>query len=157
MAQKVRDPKLETRTARKVLKARGKPYYRSLEQGLHLGYRKLRGGAGRWVVRHYTGAQAYAVETIANADDLSDANGADVLSYDQAQAKARSMRDDRAKSGGKGQFQVNAAMAEYIAFLDANRKTAGDAEYRYDAYIREQLGDIEIRPADGEANSSMAF
>src|SRR5215813_14113339 len=98
MARKVRDKELGTRAARSGLKARGKPYYRSLEQKLHLGYRKLRGGTGKWVVRHYAGDQIYVVETIATADDLSDANGVDVLTFDQAQAKARSLRDNRSKA-----------------------------------------------------------
>jgi hypothetical protein len=49
---------------------------------LHIGYRKGQ-GAGKWVVRYYTGQQTYQVETIATADDLSDANGVDVLSFKQ--------------------------------------------------------------------------
>ena len=79
MARTVRDASLET--GPRGLKPRGKPYYRSLEEGLHLGYRKGEGGAGKWVCRHYVGGQTYAVETIAAADDLSDADGVVVLSY----------------------------------------------------------------------------
>ncbi len=74
------DTSLDTRAARNRLKPRGKPYYRTVEEGLHLGYRRLKGhpgkpaGAGKWVLRHYIGAQAYVVETIGNADDYSDAD-----------------------------------------------------------------------------------
>src|SRR6266478_1995264 len=71
---------------------------RTLEEGLHLGYRKPRSGAGKWVARFYDGGQAYTVETIAIADDLSDANDATVLSFDQAQKKARKLRDERDRS-----------------------------------------------------------
>src|SRR5262245_37018580 len=108
MARTVRDTKLESRAARSSLKARGKPYYRSLDEGLHIGYRKPRSGPGKWVVRYYAGGQKYVVETIAVADDLSDANGVDVLSFAQAQAKARAKRDERSRTaaGITGPFTV---------------------------------------------------
>jgi len=74
------------------LKARGKPYDRRLEEGLHLGYRRLK-GAGKWVARLYGGGQEYTVQTLELADDFSDANGATVLSFDQALKRARERRD----------------------------------------------------------------
>ena len=46
MARRVRDSDLETRAARGKLKARGKPYYRAIGEGLHLGYRKGDKSAG---------------------------------------------------------------------------------------------------------------
>ncbi|HEY4408040.1 MAG TPA: site-specific integrase, partial [Xanthobacteraceae bacterium] len=79
MARTIRDANLESRTARSRLKARGKPYYRTIEPGLHLGYRKPISGSGKWVVRHYVGGQAYEVETIAPADDNADADGVAIL------------------------------------------------------------------------------
>ena len=42
MARKIRDAGFDSRTARGKLKARGKPYYTSIGEGLHLGYRKER-------------------------------------------------------------------------------------------------------------------
>ena len=53
MARLVRDASLQNRTARGRLRSRGKPYYRALEPGLHLGYRKPAAGAGKWIARHY--------------------------------------------------------------------------------------------------------
>jgi integrase len=146
MARTVRNTNLETRAARGRLKARGKPHYCTLDQGLHLGYRKSRGGAGRWVVRQYAGGQTYVVETIASADDLSDSNSADVLSFAQAQAKARAMRDERSRSaaGIVGPYTVDAAFADYLLYLESHRKTSSDARYRYEAFIRKPLGKIEI-------------
>ena len=41
MARSLRDSRLETREARLRLKPRGKPYWRLIEPGLHLGYRRL--------------------------------------------------------------------------------------------------------------------
>ena len=54
--------KLDSRKAREKLKARGMPYYRKIESGLAVGYRKLRGQAGTWWCRHYVGEKKYDVE-----------------------------------------------------------------------------------------------
>src|SRR5579872_5577158 len=69
MARKIRDATLDTREARGKLKPRGKPYWRTIERGLHLGYRRLKGKAGTWWARHYLGDQDYEVESIGVADD----------------------------------------------------------------------------------------
>ncbi|WLA44961.1 hypothetical protein QIH80_23775 [Bradyrhizobium elkanii] len=96
MARTIKDALLDSRTARSRLRARGKPYWRGLEPGLHLGYRKPLSGAGRWLARHYIGHQAYEVETIATADDFSDPDGVAILSFGQAQTLARSRMVARA-------------------------------------------------------------
>src|SRR4029453_4580304 len=103
-------------------------------------------GAGKWVARYYIGAQNYQVETIAVADDASDANGVDVLSFAQAQAMARKRRDERSRAGAgiTGPFTVDNAMEAYLAFLEVNRKTADDVRHRYNAFIRSSLGKIEV-------------
>ena len=146
MARTVRDANLESRTARSRLKARGKPHYRTLEPGLHLGYRKPVSGAGKWVVRHYAGGQTYTVETIATADDYSDADGVAILSFREAQAKARERMVARAHSaaGKTGPLIVADALDTYLDYLDANRKSGGDARYRDAAFIRPALGQIEV-------------
>ena len=96
MARRTPDARLESRESRSRLASRGKPHYRLLEPGLHIGYRRLKGRKGRpavagtWVARHYIGSQSYAVEKIGTADDFSDADGTIILSFAQAQDKARS-------------------------------------------------------------------
>src|SRR5436190_11236240 len=87
MPRALKDSNLGSRDARSRLKARGKPYWRLIEPGLHLGYRKLAGRPGTWCVRRYTGAQTYTVEAIKGvvADDNADADGRTVLSFAQAQ------------------------------------------------------------------------
>ena len=47
MPRKMRDAALETRTARSRLKVAHKPYFRLIEPGLHLGYRKLAAAPAR--------------------------------------------------------------------------------------------------------------
>jgi hypothetical protein len=146
MARTVRDANLEKREARRRLPARAKPHYRVMEQGLHIGYRRLKTGAGNWVVRHYVGEQKYEVETIGPADDLSDADGIKILSFSQAQAKARELMVDRAnKAAGKtGPLTVKDAVNAYIEFLEAKRKSARFSRYAADAFVLPVLGDTEI-------------
>ena len=64
MPRKVRDSSLETRTARSRLAVAHKPYFRLIEPGLHLGYRKLPSGPGTWVARRYSGKGRYTVENL---------------------------------------------------------------------------------------------
>src|SRR5262245_43446251 len=95
MVRAVRDAQFGSRAARERL-ATGKRYWRAIDAGLHLGYRRAKRGTGSWVMRLYEGQQSYRTETIASADDRSDANGVDVLDFQQAQQEARRRRDERA-------------------------------------------------------------
>lgn len=141
MARSVRDAKLDSRAAREKLAARGKPYFRTLDPGLHLGYRKLKGAPGRWVVRHYVGEQAYELETIATADDLSTANGVDVLDFRQAQEEARNRRDARVRTAaGKGPFTVADAVRLYVKSLEAKGRKTADTQFRANAMILPTIG-----------------
>ena len=147
MARRVQDALIGTREARRKLKPRGKPYFRTLKSGLHLGYRKLRNGAaGTWVARHYVGDQSYQAEGIGAADDLSDADGVAVLNFWQAQTKARERMVERAHSasGKSGPMTVSAVLDAYLEFLEHNRKSAADTRYRVEALIRPKLGDIKV-------------
>jgi integrase len=153
MARRIRYSVLETREARSRLKPNGKPYFREIEQGLHLGYRKPRGrkgkpgGAGSWVERQNVGGkhkQPYVTKTFAIADDLSDADGVAVLNYWQAQNKARErwVRRVHDANGVHGPLTVGRVLDDYVAFLAAHRKTARDAKLRIEALIRPALGNI---------------
>src|SRR5208282_886755 len=97
MARTVRAATIDTRTARRRLTARRKPYWKAIEQGRHLGYYKgARGGS--WVARFYLEEQRRYTETvIGTADDVSDADGHTILDYRQAQHKARAWFDEQAR------------------------------------------------------------
>jgi integrase len=146
MARTVRDARLESRTARSALKPSGKPYFRAIDEGLHLGYRKGKVG-GKWVVRRYLGEAVYAVETIGVADDTIDADGAAILSFAQAQTMARdrhvaARRAAKGLPATSGPFTVCDAVTDYLAWLAQNRKTERDARWRADALILPHLGSI---------------
>jgi integrase len=146
MARKVKDKEIDTREARGKLKARGKPYYRAIERGLHLGYRKLKGQAGTWLARHYLGKQAYEVERIGAADDSSDADGEAIMDYWQAQAKARELMVGRAHAaaGKSGHLTVADAMDAYLEHLETHGKSVVTARYRAKAFIYPALGAIDV-------------
>jgi integrase len=112
-ARKIHNRKLDSREARTELEARGKPYFSDLgEPELAIGYRRLAGAAGRWCDRYYCGDRQYKTETFATADDLSVANGVDVLNWHQACDKVRERRDHRVRAeAGLGPFTVADAVA----------------------------------------------
>src|SRR4051812_29070995 len=80
---------LKTKTARATLPVDMRPYWQMVSPGVGLGYRRTASGAGRWIVRSTHGKQW--LRKFAIADDLENANGTTVLSYEQAQDRARSM------------------------------------------------------------------
>src|SRR5215510_12614310 len=89
MARTTRDAVLGNRTNRLKL-PRGRRHFKKLEQGLDLSYRRPVGEvAGTWSSRIYLGHGRHSLGRIGPADDYSDADGVAILSFDQAQAKAR--------------------------------------------------------------------
>jgi integrase len=147
MARTIRDALLDTRTARSRLKARGKPYWRGLEPGLHLGYRRPTTGAGKWVARHYIGTERYEIETIGVADDFSDPDGVVILSFHQAQTLARSRMVARghAAAGKTKPLAVSDAIESYLTYLESKRSRSGrEARYAANAFILPVLGSVEI-------------
>jgi integrase len=69
-----------------------------------------------------------------------------ILNYWQAQAKARERMTARTHvaAGKTGPLTVHDAVAEYLQFLETNRKSAYDARYRAAAFIYPSLGDLEV-------------
>src|SRR5438876_3935707 len=88
MARTVREAVLATRSARLRLPPRAKPYWRVIEQGLHVGYRR-RATGGTWIARRRDEHGLYRETKVALADDLQDANGDGILDFSQAQRAAR--------------------------------------------------------------------
>jgi integrase len=146
MARTLRDTKLDTRAARLRLKARREPYWRSISEGLAIGYRKgIKGGT--WIARHYSAEHGRRYQSIGTADDIADADGAHVLSFAQAQEGARKWftdlaRHDRGEVRG-GPYTVRECLEEYLTWLQGHRKTGHDARYRVDTHIAAKLGGIQ--------------
>jgi integrase len=152
MARTVKDANLQSREARERLKVSGKPYYRTIEEGLHLGYRKPKSGAGKWVLRHYVGNQAYRVEVIGAADDFSDADGIAVLNWKQAQQKARERMVSWAHTaaGKTDPLTVAKALERYEADLETRGGDVNNVK-RLRVHLSGELGGkfvCEVTSAD---------
>ena len=150
MARTVRDTNLETRAARLRLVLRRNPYWRSLESGLHLGYRRTKIGGGTWVVRRFLGDGKYAECGLGLADDLQDADGVAVFTYSEALAKAREWLKsaERASLGlapDDGPYTVADALEAYFADRE-QRGSKGLAKDRAAARARvlPELGAVEL-------------
>lgn len=146
MARTVRDSTIESRTARLKLAPAGKPYFRAIDEGLHIGYRKGK-TAGKWVMRWYAGDGVYHLETLGSADDTLDADGTEFLTFSQAQAKARArFVEARRVAAGLpaegGPYTVKRCVEEYLTWLEQNRKSGKDSRVRAEALIYPTLGDI---------------
>jgi integrase len=144
MSKTIRERKLDSPAARANLKSSGKPYWRAIDTGLHLGYRKGLSG-GKWVLRRYLGGERYAVETIGAADDHSVANGVETFDFFQAQRKAREVAALAKAPPAKTAFTVAAAMDAYFEHLEhEGSRSLADAKRRTRFHILPGLGDILV-------------
>ncbi|RUX75143.1 integrase, partial [Mesorhizobium sp. M2A.F.Ca.ET.040.01.1.1] len=117
MARTRTDAAITTRNARKQLKPRKKPYCRSLGPTVAIGYqRKPRGGV--WQAIESLGGKRYRVEQVGIADDFLDANGVNILDYEQAKsavlAKISSWHAELIASADGPSPTVRSAVESYI-------------------------------------------
>jgi integrase len=151
MAGTVKHAKLGSPTARKGHKRGRQPHWQALVEGkVHLGYQCWKGEpVGRWLLRRYIGNNKYRVQTLGRADDAARANGVDVLSFDQAQAKARAMV--ASPGGGNGKIEritVRQAMERYIEFKRQKHQPVRDVASRSKVHILPALGDLVVSDLD---------
>lgn len=143
MGRTVHDVNLSTRTARLSLAIQAKPYWRSIHEGLHVGYRKGKRG-GKWISRWYNPRQKfYREETLATADDSTDANGITILNWKQAQEQARNRAEylhAEATGGHVGSYTVANALEDYHRSIEQEGRSATDSRNRTALYITPILG-----------------
>jgi hypothetical protein len=84
MARTVRNPKIDTRTARSRLAERREPYWTVLSTGCAVGYRRGAKG-GTWIGRFRDDENHQHYSPLGAADDARDADGITVFSFTQAQ------------------------------------------------------------------------
>lgn len=119
MARTVREATLATRSARLRLAVAHKPYWRVIEQGLHLGYRR-RATGGSWIARRRNDQGTYHERKLGLADDLQDADGKIIFDFSQAQRAARHWYTQEQRfAAGDGTvtdspYTVARAMADYL-------------------------------------------
>jgi len=146
MPAKVKEVSFNNRTARAKLPASGKPYFRLLGEGLHLGYRKpaTTGRAGAWVARRRREDGGYRTDNLGVADDLPAvlADGVNVMTFEQAQAALRGLAKEWASAeraaaeAAKGAPTVRDAVTEYTAGRMRRAVKAGrDAQLRLARHV----------------------
>jgi integrase len=149
MARTVRDANLETRTARLRLPIRAEPYWRGLEKGFALGYRR-RGRGGTWLARRRKADGGYAEHRIGPTDDLQDAEGVAILDYGQAQRAAREWwraeaRREEGHDTRQGPLTVADAVADYLkAYERRGGKAVYETQRAAETHILPALGTISV-------------
>jgi hypothetical protein len=96
MARTVRNPKIDTRSARAKLPKRREPYWTVISAGHALGYRRGANG-GTWIAKFRGEDGKRHIEALGAADDAAEADGLDVFSFAQAQARARAWFERKAR------------------------------------------------------------
>jgi integrase len=121
----MRAPALETRTSRLKLAVAKQPYWARIGHGISLGYRRNQ-GPGTWSIRVTNGrgrGQGHWSQVIASADDYDDADDDTVLSFWQAQDRARALGLATRRSGDdRGRLGT---VAEALDAYDADLKLRG--------------------------------
>ena len=155
MARSKRSTKLDTRSARLTLPVEVR-HLDPIQPGRYIIYQRPKSkAAGSWLARWFdltTKKQRQA--RLGTADDYTEADGIEVLTYSQAQAKARKWFDMRADEahlvsegvGRKiGPFTVADAMEAYLDAMDrAGKKSAKDARASSGLHILPELGDVDM-------------
>jgi hypothetical protein len=150
MARTVRNPKIDTRSARARLSERREPYWTVVSEGCALGYRRGAKG-GTWIARFRdeNGRQHY--EALGAADDARDPDGLTVFSFSQAQAKARDWFKLKATEQA-GDFvpldrpcTVDDAIADYLAdYRRRSGKATDRMEWTVRAWIKPEIGAVPL-------------
>ena len=129
MARKVSFSALESRSARRRLKIRRRPYSGpSLARGIALMYRRNRTN-GTWVLKASNGQGAYWTKAFALADDFEDADAKNVLTFYQAQDQAKKLA--RGDDGGpdSAPITIDSALKAYRRDLEARGANPYNAEW----------------------------
>ena len=146
MAQTARDSRLEKRTNRLAKAKLGERYFKILGNGVALCYRRTSDSYGTWSVRIVLADGRYRLESLGAADDHEEANGQNVLSFEQAQAKALARHREVQRAGGivKGPLTVAEAATHYMEWFHLNRKSVSTTQANIDAHILPKWGDTQV-------------
>jgi integrase len=127
VARKIRNSKLESRSARLKLPVRQKPYTGpSLERGVALLYRRNKTD-GSWVIKASNGHGDYWTKVIGAADDYADADGKEILNFYEAQGKARELVRGGGDTSDTAPITVSGALDDYETDLETRNANPHNA------------------------------
>jgi integrase len=154
MARSIRSTNLETRTSRLKLPVKRKPVFVRISPGLSLGYRRTQ-TAGTWVFRLADGKGGAITKKIGTADDYQDEDGAVVLTFWQAQEKAKEIVRSGDPQRNRKPITVLDATLNYLAKLEVqNPRTARDTKGRLRKHFLGRFGQtliVDLTKTDLEA------
>ena len=150
MARATRASGLETRAARGRLPIGDARHWVLIGEGLSLGYRKG-AKARRWYARFTDPEGVERKPVLGTADDFLDPDGERVLSYFQAQDKARAalaeaLAPKPEPAEPEAAYTVGDALSDYLDWLDLHRArtTAHESRIMSAAHIGPTLGAIPL-------------
>lgn len=158
MARARRSHRLESLDGRRTLRRANEPYWVTIHKSVALGYRKGVHG-GTWHVRLRLGG-AYRRQELGVADDHREADDREVLTYWQAQDKAREVAEllsreaDPAwqaeqatalREAAEAGYTVADAADAYLKWYQEHRKAYKATKGAIDAHILPKLGDKPVR------------
>lgn len=146
MPRTVRNPKIDTRSARAKLPARAAIYWASLAPGCALGYRKGPKG-GVWIAKLVRGVVRQQ-KVLGPADDAFDPDGVLAIGYGDAQRRAREWFEaiTQPTTAPIGPYTVANAARDYLDWFSASgRKSIKETEASVKAFILPQLGGEQVK------------
>ena len=160
MARAVYASKLATRTARSKLPVRTEPYWQVIGAGLTIGYRRS-AKKGSWIAKYRDDVGKRICEVVGAADDFLDPDGHDVLSFNQAQEKARTFQVRKARDATSEIRSDVPTVEESLAAYFSDRDRRGSKGVTGDrsvaaARIAPALGRTLISKLTTGKNSAMA-
>jgi len=152
MARPVTQARLEGRRLRLKLKPGRQAHWQTITPNrAHLGYQRWPDDkAGRWILRRYrpgNNRYGYTVLPLGQADDVAEADGRLVLSYEQAHAAAIAAADSNTKIH---LLTVRKAMERYVEYKVSQGQSVTDLVSRSIAHIIPRLGDAVVSELSAE-------
>lgn len=141
MARSARHSGLETRTARFKLET-GKRHPLAIGKGLILIYRRGP-NSSTWMAKALNSDGKYLLNSLGQADDHHDANGADILDFFQAQEAARKFAEELKATQGilTKPLTIADAADRYLTWYKDHRKAFKETEQTVKAHILPTLGE----------------
>jgi integrase len=150
MARTVRNPKIDSRSARLKLADRREPHWTSISAGCALGYRRGAKG-GTWIARFRDDDGKQHYEALGAADDARDADVLTCFAFAHAQEKARTFFEKKTRELAghnepqAGPYTVKAVLDDYLAARERRGSKGVRADrYASEARIVPKLGAIDI-------------
>lgn len=146
----VRNPKIDTRSARAKLSQRREPYWTVISAGNALGYRRGAKG-GTWIAKLSDSDGKRHLEALGAADDARDADGLTVFSFSHAQERARAwfQRKAREQAGDfvplDRPYTVADALVDYRSdYTHRSGKATDRLDASAAAWIEPELGPVSL-------------